>query len=131
MACQQSDDSDDHDEKDYFEMSSLITRCSLEQLEKRPRKDDLALVYSKLATQTKSFKLFFNEDKAASNVNNKFKDDYNYILREILTTEETFLQIMKILVEDFLKPLTNVMTQEERRNTAINIGIFYFKHYSR
>ena len=131
MACQQSDESDDHDENDYFEMSSLITRSSLEQTEKRTRKADLALVYSKLATQTKSFKLFSNEDKVASNVSNKFKDDYNYILREILTTEETFLQIMKILVEDFLKPLTNVMTQEERRNTAINIGIFYFKLDSR
>jgi hypothetical protein len=117
-----SEDSDEMDDQDYFEMSTLITRVNLESINKIEEGVDFAQIYSKLASQTKAFKLFSN-DGGQFEANSKIKNEYNYIIREILTTEETFLSLMKILIEDFLKPLSMVMTQEERRNTSINIGL--------
>jgi hypothetical protein len=125
-----SENSDEMDDQDYFEMSSLITRVNLESIYKIEEAVDFAQIYSKLASQTTAFKLFTNDVGGGGGGgvqfeanNNKLTNEHNYIIREILTTEETFLSLMKILIEDFLKPLSMVMTQEERRNTSINIGM--------
>lgn len=120
---QKMSDTDEPDDDIYFETSTLITGVSLKHIQKLEASTDFAQVYSKMALQTKSFKFFSNEEKLqATNNKNKLKDEHNYVIREILTTEETFLNIMKILIEDFLRPLSKVMTQEERRITSINIG---------
>jgi hypothetical protein len=128
-----SENSDEMDDQDYFEMSTLITRVNLESIYKIEEAVDFAQIYSKLASQTTAFKLFSNDVGGGGGGggggvqfeanNNKITNEHNYIIREILTTEETFLSLMKILIEDFLKPLSMVMTQEERRNTSINIGM--------
>jgi len=127
-----SENSDEMDDQDYFEMSSLITRVNLESIYKIEEAVDFAQIYSKLASQTTAFKLFSNDVGGGGGGgggvqfegnNNKITNEHNYIIREILTTEETFLSLMKILIEDFLKPLSMVMTKEEIRNTSINIGM--------
>jgi len=127
-----SENSDEMDDQDYFEMSTLITRVNLESIYKIEEAVDFAQIYSKLASQTTAFKLFTNDVGGGGGGvggvqfegnSNKITNEHNYIIREILTTEETFLSLMKILIEDFLKPLSMVMTKEERCNTSINIGM--------
>ena len=118
---------DDLDEIDYFEMSTLITNVPLKAIESFEAKEtSLDQAYLEMASKTKLYKLFSNEENNFSQ--NSIRDNYNYVIRELLTTEETFLNLIQTLIEDFLKPLATVMTQEERRNTAIDIEAIYQLH---
>lgn len=55
-------------------------------------------------------------------------DKYLYTIREIVSTEEKFLALMRALMEDFLQPLSTVMTPEEKRATNINIQALFKLH---
>ena len=65
----------------------------------------------------------FNENLKSKNI-----DKYLYTIREIVSTEEKFLALMRALMEDFLQPLATVMTHEEKRATNINIQALYKLH---
>jgi hypothetical protein len=55
-------------------------------------------------------------------------DKYLYTIREIVSTEEKFLALIRALMEDFLQPLWTVMTPDEKRATNVNIQALYKLH---
>ena len=72
-----------------------------------------------LSSQTESYKLF----------SHKKPDEHSYVIREILATEETFLNLIRMLIDDYLTPLSNVMTSDEKKSTLrINIDALYKLH---
>ena len=122
---EEEDEDDGDDEKDYEDRAHFITRLASSNFENiidyisNARQDDD--VYKKilhLSSQTLSYKLFTS----------KKPDEHNYILREILSTEETFLGLLQVLIDEYLKPLANVMTLDEKRSTCLNIDAVHKLH---
>ena len=75
-----------------------------------------------MAEQTKSTALFKDGTLTIK------PDEYVHVLREIVTTEETFVNLIEGLIEDFLKPLASVMTSEEKKSTNINFNALHDLH---
>jgi len=70
----------------------------------------------KLSDHAQSAKIF-NEDGTL----NVKADKYVHVLREIVTTEETFKLLIDSLITDYLRPLYTVMTPDERKSAHIDI----------
>jgi hypothetical protein len=79
---------------------------------------DLAMYQEvlKLSAQTPSASIF-NEDGSLIIKT----DQYIHVLREIITTEETFKMLIDSLIEHYLKPLATVMTQDEKKCAHVNM----------
>ena len=72
----------------------------------------------KLSTHATSAKIF-NEDGTL----NIKTDRYVHVLREIVTTEETFKLLIESLINDYLTPLCSVMTTDEKKCAHIEIFV--------
>ncbi len=123
------------DEREYINTAHFITRIDSSKCEKicehilehtddtiETTTDSESLTYSKilhLSSQTESYKLF----------SHKKPDEHSYIIREILATEETFLNLIRMLIDDYLTPLSNVMTSDEKKSTMrIDIDAVFKLH---
>ena len=55
-------------------------------------------------------------------------DKYLYTIRELMSTEATFLQLIQALKDDFLQPLATVMSDEDKKITHVNIQALHKLH---